>query len=63
MLILSDINMPGMNGLDLLRAVKVRHGHLKVYMITAYSDEANRRRRPRNTAATTTSPSRSTSPS
>ncbi len=43
MLILSDINMPGMNGLELLRTVKDRHGHLKVYMITAYSDEANRR--------------------
>jgi len=43
MLILSDINMPGMNGLELLRAVKDRHGHLKVYMITAYSDESNRR--------------------
>ncbi len=44
MLILSDINMPGMNGLELLKAVKDRHGHLKVYMITAYSDEANRLR-------------------
>ncbi len=42
-LILSDINMPAMNGLELLRAVKDRHGHLKVYMITAYSDESNRR--------------------
>ena len=35
-LILSDINMPGMNGLDLLRAVKEKHQHLKVFMITAY---------------------------
>ena len=32
-----------MNGLDLLRAIKDRHGHLKVDMITVYSDEANRR--------------------
>lgn len=37
-LILSDINMPGMNGLDLLKTVKQRHRHLKVYMITAYGD-------------------------
>jgi CheY-like chemotaxis protein len=43
-LILSDINMPGMNGLDLLKTVKDRHGHLKVYMITAYGDESNRLR-------------------
>lgn len=37
-LILSDINMPGMNGLDLLRAVKEKHRDLKMYMITAYGD-------------------------
>lgn len=35
-LVLSDINMPGMNGLDLLKAVKAKHQHLKVFMITAY---------------------------
>lgn len=35
-LILSDINMPGMNGLDLLKAIKEKHRHLKVYLITAY---------------------------
>jgi len=39
MLILSDINMPGMSGLDLLKIVKDRHQHLKVMMITAYTDE------------------------
>lgn len=37
-LILSDINMPGMNGLDLLKAIKERHHQLRVYMITAYGD-------------------------
>lgn len=37
-LVLSDINMPGMNGLDLLKAVKERYSHLKVFMITAYGN-------------------------
>lgn len=40
-LILSDINMPGMSGLDLLRTIKQRLPHLRVFMITAYSDEKN----------------------
>ncbi|OGC07934.1 Fis family transcriptional regulator [candidate division KSB1 bacterium RBG_16_48_16] len=39
--ILSDINMPGMNGLELLKRIKERYGHLKVCMITAYGDERN----------------------
>jgi CheY-like chemotaxis protein len=43
-LILSDINMPGMNGLELLKALKERYPHLKVYMITAYADEENHQR-------------------
>jgi CheY-like chemotaxis protein len=43
-LILSDINMPGMNGLELLRLIKSRYAHLKVFMITAYDDESNYRR-------------------
>jgi CheY-like chemotaxis protein len=43
-LILSDINMPGMNGLELLKAVKERYPLLKVYMVTAYGDETSRRR-------------------
>ena len=43
-LILSDINMPGMNGLDLLKIVKAKHRHLKVFMITAYGDEEYHRR-------------------
>jgi YesN/AraC family two-component response regulator len=29
-------NMPGMNGLDLLKIVKEKHQHLRVFMITAY---------------------------
>ena len=40
-LILSDINMPGKNGLDLLREIKEMHPELPVFMITAYGDENN----------------------
>jgi CheY-like chemotaxis protein len=43
-LILSDINMPGMNGLELLRALKERYPQVRVYMITAYADESSRER-------------------
>ena len=43
-LILSDINMPGMNGLELLKQIKERYPQLKVYMITAYGDEDSHRR-------------------
>ena len=39
-LILSDINMPGMNGIELLKIVKHRYPMLRVFMITAYGDEA-----------------------
>jgi len=42
--ILSDINMPGMDGLELLRAVKQRRPDLPVMMVTAYGDEERRRR-------------------
>ncbi len=38
-LILSDINMPGMNGLELLRILKEEYAHLHVCMITAYDDK------------------------
>ncbi len=41
-LVLSDINMPSMSRLELLRIVKVKYPELKVYMITAYDDEKNR---------------------
>jgi CheY-like chemotaxis protein len=40
-LILSDINMPGMNGLELLKNVKELNPNIPVYMITAYGDENN----------------------
>lgn len=38
-LILSDINMPGINGIELLRILKEKYAHLKVFMITAYDDK------------------------
>ena len=40
-LVLSDINMPGMSGLELLKRVKKEFPDLTVYMITAYGDEYN----------------------
>ncbi len=40
-LILSDINMPGMTGLELLKTVKTHFAQLKVCMITAYGDQHN----------------------
>ncbi len=39
MVILSDINMPGMNGLELLQAVKKQFPAIRVSMITAYSNQ------------------------
>jgi CheY-like chemotaxis protein len=42
--ILSDINMPGMDGLSLLERVKQRFPDLPVMMVTAYGDEERRRR-------------------
>jgi len=42
--ILSDINMPGMDGLGLLRKVKEQHAHLPVIMVTAYGDDERRRK-------------------
>ena len=42
--ILSDINMPGMDGLDLLGEIKRRYRGLPVMMGTAYGDDERRRR-------------------
>jgi CheY-like chemotaxis protein len=42
--ILSDINMPGMDGLDLLGEIKRRYPGLPVMMVTAYGDDERRRR-------------------
>ncbi len=61
-LVLSDINMPGMSGLDLLPQARAARPDVPIVMITAYGDEETRRvameraRRP-------SSPSRSTSTS
>jgi len=40
-LVLSDINMPGMSGLELLKKIKADFPELKVMMVTAYGDEKN----------------------
>jgi CheY-like chemotaxis protein len=40
--ILSDINMPGMDGLALLRRIKEEHAGLPVIMVTAYGDDERR---------------------
>jgi DNA-binding NtrC family response regulator len=37
-LLVSDINMPGMSGLELLSIVKTRRPDLPVFMISAYGD-------------------------
>ena len=40
-LILSDINMPGMSGLELLKEIKARDVDQDVLMVTAYGDANN----------------------
>jgi CheY-like chemotaxis protein len=42
--VLSDINMPGMDGLQLLGQIKRRFPDLPVMMVTAYGDDERRRR-------------------
>ena len=43
-LILSDINMPGMSGLELLPKAKASRPDVPVIMITAYGDETTKRK-------------------
>jgi CheY-like chemotaxis protein len=59
-LILSDINMPGMTGLELLPKAKALRPDVPVIMITAYGD-ADTKRKALENGAETLSPSRSIS--
>ena len=43
-LILSDINMPGMTGLEMLPKVRTARPNVPVIMITAYGDEATKKK-------------------
>src|ERR1044071_3215843 len=49
--VLSDINMPGMDGLQLLAEIKQRRPDLPVMMVTAYGDDDRRRRAAQHGAA------------
>jgi DNA-binding NtrC family response regulator len=42
--ILSDINMPGMDGLHLLSEIKQRFPQIPMIMVAAYGDDERRRR-------------------
>ncbi len=42
-LLVSDINMPGMSGLDLLPRIKAERPDIPVFMVTAYGDESTRK--------------------
>jgi len=41
-LILSDINMPGMTGMELLKRIREKYGRQKVFLVTAYGDDNSR---------------------
>ena len=41
-LILSDINMPGMTGIELLKKIKNKNAEQKVFLVTAYGDDGSR---------------------
>jgi CheY-like chemotaxis protein len=56
-LILSDINMPGMSGLELLPRARAARPHVPIIMITAYGDaDTERRAREGGAAALLTKP-------
>lgn len=40
-LILSDINMPGMTGIEMVKEIKRKRPDLNIIMLTAYGDRAN----------------------
>ncbi len=50
-LVLSDINMPGMTGLEMVKKIKERRTDLIVIMVTAYGDKENYETSIRNGAA------------
>ncbi|MDZ7717369.1 MAG: response regulator [Balneolaceae bacterium] len=39
--VFSDINMPGMTGIELLETIKAEHPEINVSMISAYGDDEN----------------------
>lgn len=41
--VFSDINMPGMTGIELLETIKINYPHIQVSMISAYGDDENYR--------------------
>lgn len=41
-LVFSDINMPGMSGLDLLEVLRIKYPALPVSVISAYSDDIHK---------------------
>ncbi|UCF63868.1 MAG: response regulator [bacterium] len=41
-LVITDIAMPGINGLDLLSMIKAKHPNTKVIVITAYGSDENK---------------------
>ena len=40
-LLLSDINMPGMTGFDLLKMAREKYPFLTIFMVSAYGDQEN----------------------